>query len=125
MRSYPHRMMPIIFLLCASPLFAQLWEAVDPLNIIPMGKRDILPQECMTYQMDYQMMKNKLWSAPYEYVQPLMSSNTIITVGLADGTADMFRIVQYDMMEAPLAAAYPDVKTFRGVSISNPYRIIR
>lgn len=118
-------MIPIILFLCASQSFAQSWSLVDPQNISPMGKRDILPQECMTYHMDYQMMKNKLWSAPYEYVQPLLSSNTIITVGLADGTADMFRIVQYDMMEAPLAGEYTDIKTFRGVSVSNPYRIIR
>src|SRR5688572_7436386 len=106
MRSYPRRMIPIIFLLCVSPSFAQSWSPVDPLSIIPIGKRDILPQECITYQMDYQTMKNILWSAPYEYAQPLMASNTIITVGLADGTADMFRIVQYDMMEAPLAGLY-------------------
>ena len=125
MRSYPHRMMPIIFFLCASHSFAQSWSPVDPQNILPMGKRDIIPQECVIYQMDYQLMKTKLWSAPYEYAQSLMSSNTIITVGLADGSADMFRIVQYDMMEAPLAAQYTDIKTFRGVSISNPYRVIR
>lgn len=125
MRSYPHRMMPIIFFLCASYSFAQSWSPVDPQNIIPMGKRDIIPQEYVIYQMDYQLMKTKLWSAPYEYAQSLMSSNTIITVGLADGSADMFRIVQYDMMEAPLAAQYTDIKTFRGVSISNPYRVIR
>ena len=79
-----------------------------------MGKRDIIPQECVIYQMDYQMMKTKLWSAPYEYAQPLMSSNTIITVGLADGSADMFRIVQYDMMEAPLAAAVHGYKNIQG-----------
>ena len=121
MRSYPHRMMPIIFFLCASHSFAQSWSPVDPQNIIPMGKRDIIPQECVIYQL----MKTKLWSAPYEYAQSLMSSNTIITVGLADGSADKFRIVQYDMMEAPLAAQYTDIKTFRGVSISNPYRVIR
>ena len=97
MRSYPHRMMPIIFFLCASHSFAQSWSPVDPQNILPMGKRDIIPQECVIYQMDYQLMKTKLWSAPYEYAQSLMSSNTIITVGLADGSADMFRIVQYDL----------------------------
>lgn len=125
MRNAPLWMISIILFLCASPSFAQSWSPVDPQNIIPMGKRDIIPQEYMTYQMDHQMMKNKLWSAPYEYAQPLMSSNTIITVGLADGSADMFRIVQYDMMEAPLAAEYTDIKTFRGVSVSNPYRIIR
>jgi hypothetical protein len=79
----------------------------------------------MTYQLGDQEMKTLLWSAPYEYAQSVSTSNTIIIVGLADGTADLFRIVQYDMMEAPLAAQYPDFKTFIGVSVSNPYRTLR
>jgi subtilisin-like proprotein convertase family protein len=118
-------MIPFILLLCANTMFAQTWTAIDPANIPTTGKRDILPQTCMTYQLDHVGMKNMLWSAPYEYAQTASSSNTIILVGLADGTADQFRMVQYDMMEAPLAAQYTGIKTFRGISISNPYRRIR
>ena len=59
----------------------------------------------MTYLMDHQEMKEILWTAPHEYAQRAGSSNSIILVGLADGSADLFRMVQYEMMEAPLAAA--------------------
>ncbi len=118
-------MIPVILFLCASTAFGQAWTPVDPQSIIVTGRRDITPQECITYHMDYVKMKTLLWGAPYEYTQPPTTSNTIIMIGLADGTMDLFRIVQYDMMEAPLAAQYTDIKTFRGVSISNPYRTIR
>ncbi len=125
MRNRHPWMISFILLLCANALFAQTWTAIDPANIPATGKRDIQPQKGMTYQLDQAGMKNMLWSAPYEYAQSATSSNTIILVGLADGTADQFRMVQYDMMEAPLAAQYTGIKTFRGISVSNPYRTIR
>lgn len=118
-------MIPVILLLSCTSLMAQTWSPVDPENIPNLGKRDIKPQKGMTYAIDYGQMKALLWSAPHEYAQPVISSNTMIMVGLADGSVDLFRMVQIEMMEAPLAAQYPDVKVFRGISVSNPYRTIR
>jgi hypothetical protein len=125
MRSLPCRMIIGFILISFNPLFAQSWTIVDPQTIGFTGVRDIQPQTYIAYQTDHQAMKNLLWSAPYEYIQNPNTSNTIITVGLANGCADMFRVVQYEMMEAPLASLYPDIKTFKGVSISDPYRTIR
>ncbi len=118
-------MMLLISTLAPDLLLAQFWTEVDPSDIPAMGKRDIEPQYCMTYMMDHETMKHKLWSAPHEYAQMAGNSPVVITVGLANGTADLFRIVQYEMMEAYLAARYTGIKTFRGISISNPYRTIR
>ena len=125
MRSRSPGMMIIILTLCASQTYGQLWTAVEPQNITVLGRRDIIPQQYTTYRLDDAEMKTMLWSAPHEYAQAANTSNTVITVGLADGTADKFRMVQYEMMEAPLAAQYTGIKTFRGVSVSDPYRTIR
>ncbi len=125
MRIHPIWMIQLILGLSTSFISAQSWTVVDPESIVVTGSRDIIPQTCVTYQMEQQAMKTLLWTAPHEYAQNPTTSNTIITVGLADGTADMFRMVQYEMMEAPLASQYPDIKTFRGVSVSNPFRTIR
>lgn len=118
-------MLCTILLLCQSSLTGQDWSPVDPQHIGVSGRRDIVPQTYYTYHIDDVALKSLLWSAPHEYLTSPAQSNTIIRVGLADGSADLFRIVQYDMMEAPLAAKYPGIKTFKGVSISNPYRRIR
>ena len=125
MRYRPVWMTLVILLSHVIPPWAQSWTPVDPQTIPITSIREIIPQTCVTYQMDFQTMKSILWTAPYDYVQQAGTSNTLIMVGLADGSADYFRMVQYEMMEAPLAAKYVDIKTFRGVSVSNPYRTIR
>ncbi len=125
MRCRPHRVLLVLYSLWTLPSFAQSWTPVEQQYINPTGSRDIVPQTCALFSLDYQSMKEILWTAPHEYVQNPANSNTIITVALADGTADMFKIVQYDMMEALLAAQFPEMKTFRGISVSDPYRSIR
>ena len=125
MRYRPHSILLVLYTLWTLPSFAQSWTPVEQENINPTGSRDIIPQTCALFSLDYLAMKDILWTAPHEYAQNPANSNTIITVALADGTADMFKIVQYDMMEALLAAQYPDIKTFRGISVSDPYRTIR
>lgn len=125
MRCRPHRVLLVLYSLWTLPSFAQSWTSVEQQNINPTGSRDIVPQTCALFSLDYQAMKDILWTAPHEYAQNPANSNTIITVALADGTADMFKIVQYDMMEALLAAQFPEMKTFRGISVSDPYRSIR
>lgn len=104
---------------------AQIWSTVDLASIPQKGARDIIPTNCINYSMDAGEMKTLLWSAPDEFLTPVDRSNVFITVGLADGTADIFQMVEYDMMEIGLAAAYPDIRTFKGRSISDPYRTIR
>lgn len=125
MRNRPFRMMLFILICCATHSQAQFWSVIEPQNISYAGKRDIVPQKCIVYNIDQAMIKATLWKAPHEYVQDPSTSNCIIIVGLADGSADKFRMVQYEMMEAQLAAQYTGIKTFRGVSMSNPYRTIR
>lgn len=125
MRNRPLWLIPVILLCCAMQSEAQFWTPVEPQNIPSTGKRDIIPQAYQTYFIDDQSMKSILWKAPHEYVQTPANSDCKIIVALGDGSADIFRMVQYEMMEAELAAQYTGFKTFRGVSVSNPYRTIR
>lgn len=125
MRRHLFWMLSCVLLLCAGHLSAQNWSPINPENIGVLGVRDIIPQTAQTYHLDYLAMKTLLWSAPNEFFTKPSASNTIIRVGLADGTADLFRVVAYDLMEAPLAARYTDIKAFKGISVSNPFRTIR
>ncbi len=118
-------LIPVLLHLAAGPLVAQQWTAVEDQSIPVTGPRDIIPAVYRSYRIEPEAIKQILWSAPHEYAQPVSASTTLLTLGLADGSADIFRIVQYDMMEAGLAARYTGFKTFRGVSISNPYRTLR
>src|SRR6188508_1488810 len=115
----------IISIFCVGPNMAQSWIIADPTLIGNQGKRDIVPQKFVVYNTDYTSVKEILWTSPKEESQSISSSPTLITVGLADGTMDVFRMVQYDMMEPELSSSYPDIKTFIGQSVSNQLRTIR
>nr|HRD07577.1 hypothetical protein [Saprospiraceae bacterium] len=109
-----------LFVLISFAIVAQNWTSQNPSTISPTGIRDIQPNFYKTYALDDAGMKDLLWSAPHESEVRPSQSTTIISVPSADGSFDQYRMVQYDMMEAPLAAQYPHIRTFHGVSVSDP-----
>jgi len=116
----------ILFLFAASfQLDAQQWYITRPDQIIEKGTKDIEPEKYILYHLDDEAMKNLLWSAPSESETEVSSSNTIISVALPDANKELFRVVRYDMMEPELAAKYPEIGTFYGVSTTNPLTSIR
>ncbi|MGB4848940.1 MAG: reprolysin-like metallopeptidase [Saprospiraceae bacterium] len=125
MRSLIQSILPLIISLLAIHADAQRWTPVDQTLIGIQGARDIIPQKYIVYNTDFAVTKDVLWTAPKEADQPISNSPTLLTVGLADGSSDVFRMIQYDMMEPELAAKYPEIRTFRGESVSDPNRTLR
>ncbi len=107
------------------PVFGQTWAVTDPRDIEQTGQRDIVPVQYITYRVDSEAVRSVLFNAPAENSTSLSNSTTLLTVGLPDGTMDVFKIVEYDMMESGLSARYPEIRTYRGISVSNPYRRMR
>ena len=114
-----------LLLLIISTAQAQRWSVMDPLQIEVVAKRDILPDKYITYQVEPNIINQILSTAPDELTHSFQESNTLLTVGLADGTTDLFRMVRYRMMESELSAEFPEMKTYKGISTTNPYRTIR
>lgn len=75
--------------------------------------------------MDDETMRSLLWSAPSESDIDVSKSNTTISVAMPDATKELFRVVRYDMMEPELAAKFPEIGTFYGISVNNPLKSIR
>ena len=113
------------FVLISFAILAQNWTPQTPSTISSTGIRDIQPFIYKTYSLDDVGMKDILWSAPHESDVRPAQSNAVITVPSADGSFDQYKMVQYDMMEAPLAAQYPHIRTFHGVSVTDPHKRIR
>ncbi|MBK8701734.1 MAG: proprotein convertase P-domain-containing protein [Saprospiraceae bacterium] len=104
---------------------AQSWEPKIKENISPVGQIDINPAISKVFALDDAAIKAILWLAPAESETNPANSDAIITVPAADGQFDQFRMVQYDMMETELADKYPNIRTFHGVSVSDPHKRIR
>jgi hypothetical protein len=107
-------------LITAFQVKAQQWNIVNPNIIVDKGIKDIQPDKYILYNMDDETMRSLLWSAPSESDIDVSKSNTTISVAMPDATKELFRVVRYDMMEPELAAKFPEIGTFYGISVNNP-----
>lgn len=106
-------------------IHAQSWQMTDPSSVEFTGIKDIEPLIGTVFTINDTEMRNLLWTAEKEIDRNVNESQVIINVGLPNGDTELFKIVQYDMMEVELAAKYPDIRTFYGVSIYDKLKRIR
>ncbi|MEN0005378.1 MAG: reprolysin-like metallopeptidase [Bacteroidota bacterium] len=114
-------------LLCCQWSNAQdfFWTNVQPSSISETGKQDLYPDAFRTYQLDTNSLLQLLDRVPKELETPLAESESLLRLPLPDGSEMVFRVVQYDMMEAGLQAKYPSIITVRGISIDDPKFTLR
>lgn len=99
----------------------KFWDRIDESNISPNGARQIVPKNYKTFRLNGTELKNKLWLAPNENTTSLSNSDCIITLPLADGNLQRFKVTYSPIMEAGLSNAYPQIKTFSVKGIDDPY----
>lgn len=100
------------------------WSSISENQIPVNGPRYITPNKFAALALDTALFLQKLRQAPHEQDVSSFNSPTILSVPTPDGDIMQFRIVRYDMMEPGLAARYPGIMTFLGVSTGrNPYFI--
>lgn len=115
----------VILSITIHTLFGQNWSSINPNLIAPKGQKDVNPSLSTTYFVDDNLLKNVLWSSPKEQDVLPTNSNTVISLPEANGVISQFKIVEFDMMEPGLAAQYPHIKTFQGISVQDPHKTVR
>jgi hypothetical protein len=116
----------IIFCLLLSGAIAQntpdnFWLPIDENNIRVNVQRQIVPQKYLTYRLNSDLLKNKLFSAPLEKTTLINNSTCILSLPLPDGTIQQFRVIESPVMADELSAAYPQIKTFSVKGIDDVY----
>ena len=99
---------------------AQSWTIKESGMIPRTGMQDIVVEDADIYFVDDAIIKGILWNTPLRGTSS--KSGQIISLPLLDGKMDRFEVIQYPIMEEPLAKKYTDIRAFYGQSISNPYR---
>ena len=98
----------------------RIWQFVDESYIISSGKRQIVPQIYRTVRVNETALKQALDQAPVEFTKEAQINNSTLDLPMPDGSFSTFRIEMSPIMEAPLAAQYPEIKTYRGQGIDDP-----
>ncbi|MBP9068220.1 MAG: T9SS type A sorting domain-containing protein [Bacteroidia bacterium] len=97
------------------------WSASTDKNVALNGKRQIVPNKYLVYNLNLANLKAQLAAAPNEKTTIINNSNCIITLPAPNGEMQLFKVVEAPIMEPALAAAYPDIKTYSIKGITDVY----
>jgi hypothetical protein len=101
------------------------WNQISTSIVQTNGERVILPDRYRVYTLNIPELKNVLNTAPQEKLTPVKNSNVIVNIPLPDGSYGKFRIVDSPVMEQGLADKYPEIKTYLGMGIDDPFANVR
>jgi hypothetical protein len=89
--------------------------------------RDVaLPKKFRTVRLDNTLMRNFLWSLPSENVAIYNRISTpVLELPMPNGKSAKFKIWQSSIQEPGLEAKFPEIKTFSGQGIDDPYATIK
>ena len=97
------------------------WSPINQSSIRSAGKRQIIPQKCVAFELIGNELKTKLLSAPNEANVRINESTCIISLPLPNGNIEKFRVVESPIMEPGLAAQFPNIKTYSVKGIDDAY----
>lgn len=99
-----------------------LWQDVDEKNLKSSTRRAAGhgPRAYRTLKLNRGALATILAAAPLEFSQDARASRTVLSLPLADGTYQTFRIVESPIMEPALAVQYPGIKTYAGQGVEDP-----
>ncbi|MEL7531867.1 MAG: reprolysin-like metallopeptidase [Bacteroidota bacterium] len=118
--------------LCMGLLFAgfdtqaqAVWQTIDKTTIPSSLKQELQPNKSQLLALDLPTVRQALQQAPHESSMSLSQSNFVIALPMADGQTQDFRLLEYDAMEAGLAAKFPTFHTYYGEAVHDPYLRVR
>ncbi len=89
-------------------------------------ERKIKPQHYILTKADVASLQNFLWSLPHEKdVINSRSNCPVLALPLPDGTVGRFSVWESSIQEPALEAKFPEIKTFAGQGIDDPYATVR
>jgi hypothetical protein len=94
-----------------------VWKHVKENQITSNSQRAGGPKAYRTLTLSRANLTTILGAAP---IEPSNAEAVRLTLPLADGTFQTFRVVESPIMEPALAAGFPEIKTYRGEGIEDP-----
>jgi len=102
-----------------------MWNDVQEKSIIIKGDRILSPVSYRTLSLNKHELLNLLSVTPKEEVVTAKFSKAIIALPMPNGTMQRFSLVESPVMEPALAAQFPEIRTYLGQGIDDPYSTVR
>lgn len=103
----------------------ELWKKInqDRISSLPKMDRASTPSVFELYSLNFNALKTQLQNAPLDSNN--IQSNVLISFPNSNGEIQNYRIYEAPIMEAGLAAKFPDLKSYSGIGIEDPSASIR
>jgi hypothetical protein len=85
----------------------------------------VRPPKFQAVQLDEAQLLKELANAPLEFTPQAAQAPLWFSIPRPDGAMETFEVVEAPIMEPGLAAQFPDIKTYRGQGLDDPYATIR
>lgn len=102
-----------------------LWQDIDAETIAARGERWATPATGRVMALDFPALTARLLDAPKEGQANLRAPSLEVTLPMADGSWQRFRVVETQVMAPELAARYPEIRSFLGQGVDDPAASIR
>ena len=96
----------------------EFWEPVEPsqTNLVT----DLRAVDYELFSLSTAQLRAQLAGAPLEFTEEAANSNVTITLPRPDGSLERFTVFVSPIMEAGLAAQFPEIQTYAGQGIDDP-----
>jgi len=100
-----------------------LWEPIEPnqTNVVT----DVRAIDYEVFSLSTDVLRAQLAGAPLEFTEEAANSDLIITLPRPDGSLERFTVFVSPIMEAELAAKFPEIQTYAGQGIDDPAAKLR
>ncbi|NNF22199.1 MAG: hypothetical protein HKN67_09665, partial [Saprospiraceae bacterium] len=110
------------------PSYSQsVWTVKDEALIHDktINERETIPEKYATFELDFKSMVKILSKAPGEKQFDKMKDAVRMMLPFPEGTVEEFLFWESSCFSPVLAAKFPGIKSYRGISTSNPYNQVR
>jgi hypothetical protein len=103
------------------------WKEVPESSLrLTQTSRVITPQQYRLFQLNKIELVQQLQKAPKEFTQDAKSAaDNILAIPMPDGSVQRFKLFESSIFEASLQARYPEIKTYSGQGLDDPYASVR
>lgn len=103
----------------------ELWTDISESQINLAGERYIIPDSYRTVRLNLDLAHSILVSAPMEFTTEAFERNYIFSIPMPDGTFQNFSIWESPAMEPELQEKFPEIRTYTGQGIDDPYATLK
>src|SRR5687767_3170097 len=102
-----------------------IWETIDNGALAAAGWQTPAGDSYHALRLNKDALARLLARAPMERVGDLGNSAAVLSLPMPDGSFQSFRIEESPVLDAALAARYPEIKSYRGQGIEDGTATVR